>query len=417
MSDEKRVNPAIQRINLIFGSTLPGPQKLLLLSLSDRIGSDKTCCWPSQRDQADRTSTHRATVNRLIRALVRAGVVTTEPVPGSNNKLYYSIDCDVLCRHQRERRDQFAGQRRSGRRERQTRAEPQVVAGDSRRSPAAATLRPADAASDDRLSQGVTRNRQVEPPQPDEPSHGPLPIEAGRGPRDERGEVATRQPKPPAGSGTFLDQLSDHNRATILDVQREVSFTDSRADPIRLGLELNELLDAHDGVDAADIIEILRSKHFSGLRERSWGLLLFNEGLFTRFSRSLAEAVNTRKASAAAVTTSYETIAKTLGGDHVCDRMAGVNGLADRFERTGDPACLLRLAAVFSGKGRDPLLKVRLLAIDRLSRVLSLHQPQLPDPVRNGIALAVRKAATDESLRPFAEFITESLELPLAGVG
>ncbi len=411
MSDEKRANPAIQRINLIFGSTLPGPQKLLLLSLSDRIGSEKTTCWPSQRDQADRTSTHRATVNRLVRALVRAGVVTTERVPGSNNRLLYSIDCDVLAGLQRERGERQAG-RRGGGRGRQPRTGRHVAESDSRQSASATTDSQAVAADDGRRSQGATRNRQGEPPQPDEPSHGPLPAGAGRGPWDEPGEATA---PPPGRPGSFLDRLSDRNRVTILDVQREVPLAESRADPARLGLELNELLDAHEGVEASDIVEVLRSKHFSGLKERSWGLLLFSESLFDRFNRSLAETVAARKGSAAAGNAPYETIALKLGGDHECDRMAGVNALADRFEKTGDPVWLLRLAAVFAGKARDPLPKVRHLAIDHLGRLLGLHELRLPDPVRNGITLAVRKAARDAALQSVADSVAESLGISPSG--
>ena len=411
---EPTVNRAIHCQNLVFRSRRPDPeggidglgihQRMVLLVLNDMIGSGKTSWTVCQKEIAERAGCGRTAASKAITSLVRAGILKAEYGGPASSVLTYEIDAAKLVGLQRPPRSRGQGVRGANSDAGSHREQPAV-----REPGSAGPPREPDCARGEQIGPQGERGTVPEPgpAAAPRPSEGTLPAGAGRGPSD--AQVLTRSP--PARKSTVplshLEFLSPYNRSVVLDVEREVRLKELRSDPERVGLELNEVLNCYPGVRAADLVQVLTSGRFAGLRELSWGLVLLTPELFDRFAHLLGEAVSARLAAAAAGDTPLEAIELGLRSAETPERLAGVDCLASRFERTGKPAWLLRLAAVFAGKGRDPLPQVRLRAIEHLQRILILTPPALPAKVLVGLGVAIRRASQDELLRPAAEFIME----------
>lgn len=418
--DTPVINRAIHCQNLIFNSRTPQPgqrkangasrgaepitgldiyQRVILLALNDMIGSNKESWSVCQKELAERAGCKRTTANKAIKSLMAAGILKAN-YKGASSILTYSIETEALAKLQREPRSVRV--RPAGWSPR----EQEVVA------PRTEGGRPANRRWSPDEQVGSPREHETVPSTASstvslQPSTGPLPQQGG-GQRPCQGE----QPSPLNQKGrTLEDLLPAHYGNLILAVQKEVNLKESRIPLSKLALELAAFFDCFDGkLEAQDLINALRSPAWKGCTEISWGSLLkvedFNDRLITQVGASIRE----REVAANARTTPAENLAAMLQSDHPCERLQGVKCYADRFEQTKDPIWLLKLAAVFSGKGRDPLLKVRFEALNQLYVILGRDTPELPEKVQRGLAAALRSAAQEDELRVIASSALEFCE-------
>ncbi|MFO0851658.1 MAG: hypothetical protein U0871_24310 [Gemmataceae bacterium] len=414
-TSEPNFNRAIHCQKLVFNCRRAGgldiTQRMVLLALNDMIGSRNTHWTVCQKEIAERAGCGRTAVSKAINSLIKLGVLKASYRGATSAVLTYEIDPTNLVALQRpprtprptgSSREQPAPQSEQAgcSRDEQGCSQDEQPAVRETNKPVRGTNNPVREAN-------TLPSQAPPPPPPPGPSEGPLQSGAGWGPSDEQGVERPPLPRKSQAPLSHLEVLSPFNRSIILDVEKEVLLKELRSDPARVGVELNELLNSHQGVQATDIISVLTSQRFAGLRELSWGLILFTDKIFDRFNLMLREATASRVAAAAAGNTPLETIMLKLKSENVPDRLSAVNVLGDRFERTNDESWLVLLAAVFAGKGRDKLAKVRRHAIDRLHRLLTLKEPTLSPQVLTKLGAAVRKAADDEDLRIFAELVTE----------
>jgi DNA-binding MarR family transcriptional regulator len=395
------VNPAIHRQNLIFNCRRPRDgepgldlkQRMVLLVLSDMIGSKKEHCFPSQVEVAERAGLSRGAVNRTLRSLVTLGVVRVKPRPGSSQVLNYSIQPAALVALQRL-----------------TRARGIIEQPDlcpAATGPRAAACAP-DAqpgVGDEQAGAGDAQPRLPQTPgtvpEPSSNRQRPLPVRRaavaarrGRGPAGERGR-GTDSLTPPEAS--FLELLPDRYRPLVADVENEVSLAKSKLEPGQLAFTLTEFLDHHPGVTALDLIQALQSQSFSGLESRSWGLLLSNEKFLRRFHSLLAEVIDSRNKLQRVGQVTDSAILAGLDSTHLPTRRGTVQQIADRYIKTRDPQWLARLALVAAGKRKDSSPSLRQMALYRLGELVIREESSLADTVRVGLLKAVRKAKTDES--------------------
>jgi DNA-binding MarR family transcriptional regulator len=401
---ETVINPAIYRQNLIFNCRRPRDgepgldlkQRMVLLVLSDLIGSKKEYCFPSQIEVAERAGLSRGAVNRTLRSLVTLGVVRVEPRPGSSQVLNYSIQPAALVPLQRLTRARgIAGPPNlcSGVTSRQTATRaPDAQPGAGEEQPGAPDAQPCPSQTPGTV------------PEPSINRQRPLPVRRaadaarrGRGPAGERGRC-TDSLTPSEAS--FLELLPDRYRSHVSDVENEVSLEKSKLEPGQLAFTLTEFLDHHPGVTALDLVQILQSTSFSGLQSRSWGLLLSNEKLLRRFHSLLTEAIDSRSKLQKAGQVPDSAILSGLDSTHLPTRRGALQQIAHRFTRTRDPKWLLHLALAAAGKSKDSAPSLRQQALLRLAelvvRELHLEGSPLPENVRVGLLNAVRRAKADE---------------------
>lgn len=86
-----------QRGRLIFGAELGSRDKLVLLAISDHLGSNATA-WPSHGRLAKRCGMAKRTVVRSLEWLETHEVITVHRLPGGNNR--YQISIKWLKAHQ-----------------------------------------------------------------------------------------------------------------------------------------------------------------------------------------------------------------------------------------------------------------------------------------------------------------------------
>jgi hypothetical protein len=402
---ETVVNPAIHRQNLIFNCRRPRDgepgldlkQRMVLLVLSDMIGSKKEHCFPSQVEVAERAGLSRGAVNRTLRSLVTLGVVGIEARPGSSQVLNYSIQPAALVPLQRLTRARGnAGPSSNlctnvtGQRAATCAQDAQPGAGEEQ--PGAGDAQPCPSQTPGTV------------PEPSINRQRPLPVRRaadaarrGRGPVGERGRGTDSLTQAEA---SFLELLPDRYRPLVADVEQEVSLAKSKLEPGQLAFTLTEFLDHHPGVTALDLVQVLQSSSFSGLQSRSWGLLLSNEKLLRRFHSLLAEAIDSREKSQKAGQVPDSDILSGLGSTHLPTRRGALQQIAHRFTRTRDPKWLLHLALVAAGKTKVSTSSLRQEALHRLGelvlRELHLKGSPLPENVRVGLLNVVRRAKADE---------------------
>ena len=78
-----------ERARLIFGAELPSKEKLILLAISDHLGSNADC-WPSVSRLAKRTGYGRRSVLYALDALAQLGAITITKKPGGVN--HYTLN-------------------------------------------------------------------------------------------------------------------------------------------------------------------------------------------------------------------------------------------------------------------------------------------------------------------------------------
>jgi len=86
-----------QRGRLIFGAELGGREKLVLLAISDHLGSNASA-WPSHVRLGKRCGMAKRTVVRSLEWLETHEVITVQRLPGGNNR--YQINMPWLDAHQ-----------------------------------------------------------------------------------------------------------------------------------------------------------------------------------------------------------------------------------------------------------------------------------------------------------------------------
>lgn len=395
------VNPAIYRQNLIFNCRRPRDgepgldlkQRMVLLVLSDLIGSRKDHCFPSQVEVADRAGLSRGAVNRTLRSLVKLGVVRVESRPGSSQVLNYSIQPATLVPLQRLVRARGNTER------------PDLCSGVTSRQVATCATDAQPGVVEEQPGAGDAQPRLPQTPgtvpEPSITRQRPLPVRQaadaarrGWGPAGERGR-GTDSLTPPEAS--LLELLPDRYRPLVADVENEVSLAKSKLEPGQLAFTLTEFLDHHPGVTALDLIQVLQSPSFSGLQSRSWGLLLSNEKLLRRFHSLLAEVIDSRNKLQKAGQVPDSAILAGLDSTHMPTRRGTVQQIADRYIKTRDPQWLARLALVAAGKQKDSAPSLRQMALYRLGELVIREESSLDDTVRVGLLKAVRKAKGDES--------------------
>ena len=79
-----------QRGRLIFGAELGGREKLVLLAISDHLGSNASA-WPSVPRLAKRCGLARNTVMRGIKELEQRGAITVNRPTGGSNRYLISF--------------------------------------------------------------------------------------------------------------------------------------------------------------------------------------------------------------------------------------------------------------------------------------------------------------------------------------
>lgn len=414
------VNPAIHRQNLIFNCRRPRDgepgldlkQRMVLLVLSDLIGSKKEHCFPSQVEVAERVGLSRGAVNRTLRTLVKSGVVRVEPRPGSSQVLNYSIQPATLVPLQRLARARGNTER------------PDLCSGVTSQQAATGAPDAQPGVGEEQPGAGEAQPRLPQTPgtvpEPSINRQRPLPVRRaadaarrGRGPAGERGRD-TDSLTPPEAS--FLELLPDRYRPLVADVENEVSLAKSKLEPGQLAFTLTEFLDHHPGVTALDLVQVLQSQSFSGLESRSWGLLLSNEKLLRRFHALLAETIDSRSKLQKMGQVPDSAILSGLGSTHLPTRRGTLQQIADRYARTRDLKWLLHLAATFTGKSKDPSPSLRHMAVCRLhelvQREVLLEKSPLPENVRVGLLKALRRAKADEDdgVRAAAAMAEEAFE-------
>ena len=80
-----------ERGRLIFGAELAGREKLILLAISDHLGSNASA-WPSVPRLAKRCGLARATVLRSLKLMEKQGSITVTRIVGSSNRYQISIE-------------------------------------------------------------------------------------------------------------------------------------------------------------------------------------------------------------------------------------------------------------------------------------------------------------------------------------
>ena len=80
-----------QRGRLIFGAELGGREKLVLLTISDHLGSNASA-WPSVPRLAKRCGLARATILRSLKLMEKQGAITVTRIVGSSNRYQISIE-------------------------------------------------------------------------------------------------------------------------------------------------------------------------------------------------------------------------------------------------------------------------------------------------------------------------------------
>jgi hypothetical protein len=394
------VNPAIYRQNLIFNCRRPRDgepgldlkQRMVLLVLSDMIGSRKEHCFPSQIEVAERAGLSRGAVNRTLRSLVKLGVVRVESRPGSSQVLNYSIQPATLVPLQRLAR----ARGNTGR--------PDLCSGVTSRQAATCAPDAQPGAGEEQPGAGDAQPRLPQTPgtvpEPSTNRQRPLPVRRaadaarrGRGPAGERGRDTDSLTQTEA---TFLELLPDRYRPLVADVENEVSLAKSKLEPGQLAFTLTEFLDHYPGVTALDLVQVLQSPSFSGLQSRSWGLLLSNEKLLRRFHSLLAEVIDSRNKLQKAGQVPDSAILAGLGSTHTPTRRGTVQQIADRYIKTRDPQWLARLALVAAGRQKDSAPSLRQMALYRLGELVIREESSLADTVRIGLLKAVRRAKGDE---------------------
>ena len=80
-----------QRGRLIFGAELGGREKLVLLAISDHLGSNASA-WPSVPRLVKRCGLARNTVMRGIKELERRGAITVNRPTGGSNRYLISFE-------------------------------------------------------------------------------------------------------------------------------------------------------------------------------------------------------------------------------------------------------------------------------------------------------------------------------------
>lgn len=78
-----------ERARLIFGAELPSKEKLILLAISDHLGSNADC-WPSVSRLSKRTGYGRRSVLYALDALAQLGAITITKKPGGVN--HYTLN-------------------------------------------------------------------------------------------------------------------------------------------------------------------------------------------------------------------------------------------------------------------------------------------------------------------------------------
>lgn len=402
---ETVVNPAIYRQNLIFNCRRPRDeepgldlkQRIVLLVLSDMIGTKKDHCFPSQVEVAERAGLSRGAVNRTLRSLVKRGIVRVEPRPGSSQMLNYSIQPAALVPLQRLARARGTAERSPGLcpgvTGQQATCVPDAQPGAGDAQPGAGDAQPCPSQTPGTV------------PNPSKNRRRPLPVRRaadaarrGRGPAGEKGRGIDSLTQVEA---SFLDLLPDRYRPLVSDVENEVSLAKSKLEPGQLAFTLTEFLDHHPGVTALDLVQVFQSESFSGLQSRSWGLLLSNEKLLRRFHSLLAEAIDSRNQLQKAGQVPDSAILSGLGSTHLPTRRGALQQIADRYTRTRDPKWLLHLAGAFTGKRKDSTPFLRGMALTLLGELvireeLLAGESRLTEGVRIGLLKAVRKARADE---------------------
>ena len=80
-----------QRGRLIFGAELGGREKLVLLAISDHLGSNASA-WPSVPRLVKRCGLARATILRSLKLMENQGAITVTRIVGSSNRYQISIE-------------------------------------------------------------------------------------------------------------------------------------------------------------------------------------------------------------------------------------------------------------------------------------------------------------------------------------
>lgn len=167
------------------------------------------------------------------------------------------------------------------------------------------------------------------------------------------------------------------------------------------------LLALPSGLEPEDVISAIKSEEFSGLKEKSFGLLLNNKFL-TRFTIEIKKEYDKRMASTEKEVDQYKRLVSMLNSSSTSERIQAVDGLSRRVKQK--PESLLHIARLASRKNGDTSPEVRKVALEKTELIIMSEKTSQKYCDKIKEVARYRLQDPDGSVREQAQYLCKTLE-------